>query len=108
MPTSRNNREAIESRLAAAEEAVEKYGKDYTKGMQIPFRYLHPVTLQWMIQVICQGRADSQIAALEQVKADLRDMEISGLEEIGGLEKDQTDEEEYRNKKKQEEEEKTE
>ena len=72
MPTSRNNREAIESRLAAAEEAVEKYGKDYTKGMQIPFRYLHPVTLQWMIQVICQGRADSQIAALEQVKADLK------------------------------------
>ena len=44
----------------------------------------------------------------EQVKADLRDMEISGLEEIGGLEKDETDEEEYRNKKKQEEEEKTE
>ena len=72
MPTSRNNREAIESRLAAAEEAVEKYGKDYTKGMQIPFRYLHPVTLQWMIHVICQGRADSQIAALEQVKADLK------------------------------------
>ena len=31
----------------------------------------------------------------EQVKADLRDMEISGLEEIGGLEKDETDEEEY-------------
>ena len=30
----------------------------------------------------------------EQVKADLRDMEISGLEEIGGLEKDETDEEE--------------
>ena len=52
--------------------AIEKYGKDYTKGMQIPFRYLHPVTLQWMIQVICQGRADSQIAALEQVKADLK------------------------------------
>lgn len=25
-----------------------------------------------MIQVICQGRADSQIAALEQVKADLK------------------------------------
>lgn len=42
------------------------------------------------------------------MKADLRDMEISGLEEIGGLEKDETDEEEYRNKKKQEEEEKTE
>ena len=40
----------------------------------------------------------------EQVKADLLDMEISGLEEIGGLD----DEEEYRNKKKQEEEEKTE
>ena len=44
----------------------------------------------------------------EQVKADLRDMEISGLEEIDGLEKDETDEEEYRNKKKQGEEEKTE
>ena len=44
----------------------------------------------------------------EQVKADLQNMEISGLEEIGGLEKDETDEEEYRNKKKQEEEEKTE
>ena len=42
------------------------------------------------------------------MKADLRDMEISALEEIGGLEKDETDEEEYRNKKKQEEEEKTE
>ena len=41
----------------------------------------------------------------EQVKADLRDMEISGLEEIGGLEKNETDEEEYRNEKKQEEEE---
>ena len=27
----------------------------------------------------------------EQVKADLRDMEISGLEEIGGLEKDETE-----------------
>ena len=37
----------------------------------------------------------------EQVKADLQNMEISGLEEIGGLEKDETDEEEYRNKKKQ-------
>ena len=34
----------------------------------------------------------------EQVKADLQNMEISGLEEIGGLEKDETDEEEYRNK----------
>lgn len=44
----------------------------------------------------------------EQVKADLQNMEISGLEEIGGLEKDETDEEEYRNKKKQEEEEETE
>ena len=44
----------------------------------------------------------------EQVKADLQNTEISGLEEIGGLEKDETDEEEYRNKKKQEEEEKTE
>ena len=42
------------------------------------------------------------------MEADLRVREISGLEEIGGLEKEVTDEEEYRNKKKQEEEEKTE
>lgn len=33
------------------------------------------------------------------MKADLQNMEISGLEEIGGLEKDETDEEEYRNKR---------
>ena len=72
MPTSRNNRKAIEHRLAKAEEKVEKYGKDCPEVIQVPFRYLHPVTIDWMIKVIRKGQADSQQKALEQVKEDLK------------------------------------
>ncbi len=72
MPTSRNNRKAIEHRLAKAEGEVEKYGKDCPEAILVPFRYLHPVTIDWMIKVIRKGQADSQQKALEQVKEDLK------------------------------------
>ena len=65
-----------------------------------------------LLKKACKIKSGSAVPNKTKVatisKADLQNMEISGLEEIGGLEKDETDEEEYRNKKKQEEEEKTE
>lgn len=72
MPTSTNNRKAIEKRLASAETAVESYVDSLHLGLPVPSCYLHPVTVERMERVIREGRAESVEDAFAAVKDDLR------------------------------------
>lgn len=74
MPTSRKNRKAIEQRLSVAQQQVAQYEKEGPERMQIPSCYLHPVTMERMIRVIREGRAETELEALERVKEDLKKM----------------------------------
>ena len=72
MPTSTNNRRAIEKRLAAAETAVETYVSGLDLGLPVPACYLHPVTVERMERVVREGRAESVEDAFAVVKDDLK------------------------------------
>lgn len=71
MPTSRNNRRAIEARLAGAEAEVSDYVRG-CPGFPIPAYYAHPVTLKRMEEAIRWGRAATAMEALSVVKEDLK------------------------------------
>ncbi len=77
MPTSRNNRKAIEKRLETAEAQVAECKSHCPKELTVPSRYLHPVTLSRMIRLIREGRASDEKEALEQVKEDLKQLNAS-------------------------------
>lgn len=77
MPTSRNNRKAIEKRLETAEAQVAECKSHCPKELAVPSRYLHPVTLSRMIRLIREGRASDEKEALEQVKEDLKQLNAS-------------------------------
>ena len=72
MPTSTNNRKAIEKRLAAAEEAVTGYVDSLHLGLPVPACYLHPVTVERMQRAVREGRAESVEDAFDVVKNDLK------------------------------------
>ena len=72
MPTSTNNRKAIEKRLAAAEEAVTDYVDSLHLGLPVPACYLHPVTVERMQRAVREGRAESVEDAFDVVKNDLK------------------------------------
>lgn len=77
MPTSRNNRKAIENRLETAEKRVAECRDHCPAELAVPCRYLHPVTLARMIRMIREGRACNEKEALEQVKEDLKQLNAS-------------------------------
>ena len=68
MPTSTNNRKAIEKRLTAAEEAVTGYVDSLHLGLPVPACYLHPVTVERMQRAVREGRAESVEDAFDVVK----------------------------------------
>ena len=70
MPTSTNNRKAIEKRFAAAEEAVTGYVDSLHLGLPVPACYLHPVTVERMQRAVREGRAESVEDAFDVVKND--------------------------------------
>lgn len=72
MPTSTNNRKAIEKRLAAAEKAVTGYVDSLHLGLPVPACYLHPVTVERMQRAVREGRAESVEDAFDVVKNDLK------------------------------------
>ncbi|MDO4357706.1 MAG: ATPase P [Clostridia bacterium] len=71
LPTAKNNRKAIDARLAAAEAAVERHVQGYS-GFPVPARYAHPIVLRRMIDILAENRAPSVPASLEQLKIDLK------------------------------------
>lgn len=71
LPTARNNRRAIEKRLAGAEEAMERHISVYD-DFPIPARYAHPAVLSRMIEVLAYDRAACAADAFEEVKQDLQ------------------------------------
>ena len=71
LPTSKNNRRAVEERLANARTAMASYLKGYT-DFPVPVWYAHPVTIKRMEEAIRFGRAQNAAQALEVVKADLK------------------------------------
>ena len=66
MPTSTNNRKAIEKRLAAADV------DSLHLGLPVPACYLHPVTVERMQRAVREGRAESVEDAFAVVKNDLK------------------------------------
>lgn len=72
LPTGRNNRRAIERRLAQAEDAAARCMAGSPLTLSIPARYAHPVTLKRMEEAILEGRAETVAEALEIVKEDLK------------------------------------
>lgn len=71
LPTAKNNRRAIEKRLADAEEAMERYISAY-ENFPIPARYAHPGVLSRMTEVMAYERAADIDGAFETVKKELK------------------------------------
>ncbi len=76
LPTSRNNKRAIEERLRNAVKAQQTYIDKYP-GFPLPAYYAHPIVLQRMIRTIEEGRAQTAQEALETVKKDLQALNSS-------------------------------
>lgn len=72
LPTAKNNRKAIEKRLADAYAATEEYVNAYGSEFPVPTRYAHPGVLRWMIDILAENRAQSVPQALKQLKIDLK------------------------------------
>lgn len=73
LPTKQHNRAYVEKQWQDACEAMERHIRAYPQ-FPLPARYAHPSTLDRMIRVIREARADTAQAALEEVKADLKRM----------------------------------
>lgn len=71
LPTAKNNRRAIEKRLADAEAAMERHISAY-EHFPLPARYAHPAVLSQMIEVLAYDRAADADTAFETVKKDLQ------------------------------------
>ncbi len=71
LPTKQNNRRYIEQQLQLAVRNMENYLAGYP-GFPVPARYAHPVVLEWMKDILEEGRAQDTGSALEEVKKDLK------------------------------------
>lgn len=76
LPTSRNNKRAIEDRLQKAIGAQQIYIGKYP-NFPLPAYYAHPIVVQRMIRTIEEGRAQTAQEALETVKKDLQALNSS-------------------------------
>lgn len=76
LPTARNNRRAIETRLAQAVQAMADYVKAYP-DFPLPAHYAHPAVVKRMKEIIAQGRAETVSEALEVLKEDLKQLNSS-------------------------------
>ena len=76
LPTKRNNRRYIENRLLTAEASLDSYISGYP-GFPVPARYAHPIVLEWMEDILAEGRAKTADAALEALKQDLKALNSS-------------------------------
>lgn len=76
LPTGKNNKAYVDRQWREACEAMERYVKTYG-DFPLPARYAHPVTLERMIRVIEDARAQTAEEALEVMKEDLKKLNSS-------------------------------
>jgi hypothetical protein len=76
LPTSKNNRRAIERRLQKAVDELDAYVKKYPE-FPIPAHYAHPIVLKRMEEILAEDRADTIAEALEVLKEDLKALNSS-------------------------------
>lgn len=76
LPTARNNRKYIESRLKRTIDSMEAYLNQYP-DFPVPAYYAHPIVLKRMIDILQEGRAETISEALEQLKNDLKALNSS-------------------------------
>ncbi len=76
LPTSQNNRKAIEKRLSHAVEQMEQYVSEYP-DFPVPAYYAHPVVLKRMEDILKEGRAETIPEALKLLKEDLKALNSS-------------------------------
>lgn len=72
LPTAKNNRKAIEKRLADSVAATQEYVNAYGSEFPVPAHYAHAGVLRWMIEILADNRAQSIPQALKQLKIDLQ------------------------------------
>lgn len=71
LPTAKNNKKYIESRLENAVGTMENYVKRYSE-FPIPGRYAHPGVLRRMKEILLEGRTETIPEALGILKSDLK------------------------------------
>lgn len=71
LPTKRNNRRYIMERLERAVDSMQEYIDQYP-DFPVPARYAHPIVLEWMTELLEEGRAADSGHALEVLKKDLK------------------------------------
>ena len=71
LPIGRGSRRAVDARWAAAVRDAERHLEGFG-DFPVPARYAHPVVIRRMVRAIRQGRAQTETAALEVVKEDLK------------------------------------
>ena len=76
LPTKRNNRRYIEKRLEEAEKAMASYLAGCPE-FPVPTCYAHPIVLEWMRDIIREGRAEDAGKALEVLKKELKGLDSS-------------------------------
>lgn len=72
LPTAKNNRKAVEKRLADSIAATQEYVNAYGSQFPVPVHYAHAGVLRWMIDILAENRAQSIPQALNQLKIDLK------------------------------------
>ena len=72
LPTAKNNRKAIEKRVADSIEATQQYINAYGSEFPVPAHYAHAGVLRWMIDILAENRAQTVPQALNQLKIDLK------------------------------------
>lgn len=71
LPTSKNNKNYIERRLAESIRQMENYIREYP-DFPVPAHYAHPVVLKRMQEIMKEGRAKTIPEALQILKKDLK------------------------------------
>lgn len=74
IPTARNNKRFIYERMDNAIKQLEKNISHYQGKFPIPACYAHPVTLQRMIRVVEEGKAQSEAEALNVMMEELKSL----------------------------------
>lgn len=71
LPTRKNNRRYIQNRLKDSEKAMEAYIQSYP-NFPVPAGYAHPGVLEWMSELLREGKASTASEALEVLKKELQ------------------------------------
>lgn len=74
IPTARNNRRFIYTRMENAVSQLDNYIGHYRGRFPVPACYAHPVTLQRMIRIVENGKAQSESEALKEMMTELKSL----------------------------------